>query len=465
MKYIPDLPILSPKLLDFQRTFGDAKNKQRALKAFWSDIKTNQTPLFEEIDEFPEHYLVTFLFQEKTNTAELSVSCEVFGNIPTRGKMNLLIIGTNIYYKSIFIKKQTRLIYSFRREHITVPKTIEEMYAGFMSSIKPITDPLNPKMLEHEVYCPAVSILEMPDAPDQPWRVIDKTIPQGKVIEIILPKGAERPKPPVKPFVEEEEEEGNEEESNEEEQEKEDKTGFIVEIYLPPNHSHQGDPYPMGVFFDGGGINEEGFSNTPNIVNKLIAAKKIPPIIFAMVHQKNRMVELVGDPDFVDFLINHVVPELRTKYHGTSNPHQTVVGGISLGGLMSMYMGLNHPDIFGKVLSQSGSFWASRNVEFPNPEDPDYQFLIQQCVAMEKVDIEIYMEIGIYEGFESAFGIPSHFYANRWMRDILQLKGYPVKYVEYRGAHDFVTWRETWAHGMIHLFHHENSEEDVQNLG
>ena len=33
----------------------------------------------------------------------------------------------------------------------------------------------------------------------------------------------------------------------------------------------------------------------------------------------------------------------------------TVVGGCSAGGLMAAYVGLQHPELFGRVLAQSGS--------------------------------------------------------------------------------------------------------------
>ena len=32
--------------------------------------------------------------------------------------------------------------------------------------------------------------------------------------------------------------------------------------------------------------------------------------------------------------------------------------GVSMGGLMALYLGLRLPQVFGRVLSQSGAFWS-----------------------------------------------------------------------------------------------------------
>ncbi|MHA1727444.1 MAG: hypothetical protein ACTSWY_01775 [Promethearchaeota archaeon] len=69
----------------------------------------------------------------------------------------------------------------------------------------------------------------------------------------------------------------------------------------------------------------------------------------------------------------------------------------------------------------------------------------------EKLPLDFYIEIGLYEEKESLHGTPSHFFSNRHFRDVLLSKGYSVKYVEYVGGHNFICWRGSLSDGLIYL--------------
>ena len=97
----------------------------------------------------------------------------------------------------------------------------------------------------------------------------------------------------------------------------------------------------------------------PVILDNLIAKKKIPPLVAVFVKHDplSRNKDLSCSEPFADFLVNELVPWVRGHYRVTADPARTIVGGLSLGGLMASYCGLRHSDVFGNVLSQSGSHW------------------------------------------------------------------------------------------------------------
>lgn len=59
-------------------------------------------------------------------------------------------------------------------------------------------------------------------------------------------------------------------------------------------------------------------------------------------------------------LIEEIKPFIDRTYRTLHDPSNTALGGSSLGGLISLYLGLTHPDIFGKLAVMSPSIWWDR---------------------------------------------------------------------------------------------------------
>ena len=95
------------------------------------------------------------------------------------------------------------------------------------------------------------------------------------------------------------------------------------------------------------------------ILDNLIAAGKIPPTVGVFISQRDREKEMAPNTAFNDFVVSELIPWTRANYNVTHAPKFTAIGGSSLGGLMAAYAGLRHPEIFGKIIAQSGSFWWS----------------------------------------------------------------------------------------------------------
>ena len=115
---------------------------------------------------------------------------------------------------------------------------------------------------------------------------------------------------------------------------------------------------------------------------------------------------------------------------------------MSLGGLLASYIGLKHSNIFGNILSQSGSYWYK-------PEDSSEAsnscWLCSKYSTTERLPLKFYLNIGVLEEEDTMIG------TNRMLRDLLISKGYDVTYEEFKGGHDYLCWGETLAKGLISL--------------
>lgn len=60
--------------------------------------------------------------------------------------------------------------------------------------------------------------------------------------------------------------------------------------------------------------------------------------------------------EYIDFIKNILIPFINLNYSTLTDPEHTSVGGISLGGLISIFS-LYKYNLFGNIISISGSFW------------------------------------------------------------------------------------------------------------
>jgi enterochelin esterase-like enzyme len=221
-----------------------------------------------------------------------------------------------------------------------------------------------------------------------------------------------------------------------------------LSIYLPPGYRRDGTPYHLLVVFD-----ESSYLTvvpTPVILDNLLADKKIPPMVAVLIANpsgETRSRELPPNPAFADFLNNELVSWMRKTYNVTSDPTQTVVAGSSYGGIASVYAGLRHPETFGNILCQSGSFWWSAQKPEPYTE-PNY--LAKEFLKSPKLPLRFYMDAGSFE-VDMEGGGGSILEPSRHMRDVLLAKGYEVHFQEFVGGHDYLSWRGTLADGLIAL--------------
>jgi enterochelin esterase family protein len=219
-------------------------------------------------------------------------------------------------------------------------------------------------------------------------------------------------------------------------------------VFTPAAYDPKGPPLRMLVLFDGDSYFGDALPGDV-ILDNLIAKGKIPPVIAVFVIQEKRDKELNCSDRFADYVALELVPKLRKDYRVTEDPAGAIVGGLSLGGLMSSYCALRHSEVFGNVLSQSGAYqWPACDTDSAaRASEPGG--LTREYVKAPLHPVRFYLEAGC---FENSF--PDSLLAeNRRFRDVLQAKGYQLRYHEFSGAHDYQCWRASFADAIIYLTH------------
>jgi enterochelin esterase-like enzyme len=194
---------------------------------------------------------------------------------------------------------------------------------------------------------------------------------------------------------------------------------------------------PVVIFNDG-----DSYLNlmTANVIlDNLVADHTIPPMIALFVENvpNGREKFLNCTPEWNELLARELMDEVVGKEKAASRDAlRHVVVGYSLGGLAAGCAAKAHPEVFGAVIAQSGSFFRA-----PEGEPPEW--LARQIATTPSVQQKWYVEIGRLESAPIPNRDPSMLTASRHLRDVLNAKGYPVFYVEHFNGHEHIAWRAT----------------------
>ena len=411
---VDDRP-LSPRLAALRDRIKSGDRE--ALNSFWKKITERGAPIIEGVPGNDREALVTMLWRAREETRNVFVFR--LGDV---SKPMARLLDTDLWYKTFQFQKGARFIYQLAT-NLPDPKEWGGIirFAGALRN-----DPLNPlqyveRANEFNPYeVSTFSALELPSAEPQVWNVVQPKVPTGRVqrdkfISKLL--GNERP----------------------------------IWIYTPHGYRADKKPYGLLVLSDGG-----LYVNTAHVattLDNLIAAGVIPPLVAVMVDNPNRWRELSCNSAYADFLAAEIVPWVRTNYHATDRPEQTIIGGSSLGGLQAAFVGLRHPEVFGNVLSQSGAF------DWKPDGEKEWEWLNRQFAASPRLPLRFSFEAGLLEGTWWWRSLPQRdplpqpplLMVNRNLRDTLTSKGYPVHYTEFNGNHGLLNWRGTLASHLIAL--------------
>ncbi len=197
----------------------------------------------------------------------------------------------------------------------------------------------------------------------------------------------------------------------------------------------------------------QGWTPLPTVLDNLGFAGEIGPTVAVLVpNQGQRSRDLISR-SFTDFLALEVVAWAR-QYLAVGDG-RVVVSGPSRAAFAAMHTALRHPTVVDGVLSQSGSFYYTLDERDNWPVYPEFEgYLLNEFRRALTLPVDFYLDVGLYDLGLGRVGV------NRQLRDILELKGHSVRYVEYKGGHAHLNWRHTLPPALTYFL---SSSQEAEN--
>ena len=233
-----------------------------------------------------------------------------------------------------------------------------------------------------------------------------------------------------------------------------------VIVYLPPDYDERSETrYPVLYMQDGQNLFDAATAyiqghdwKIDETAETLIRAGVIAPLIIVGIYNsgESRIDEYTPNKElrsprggkgrlYGRFMTEELKPFIDTVYRTKTGRLDTGIGGSSLGGLVSLFTGLNYSDIFGKLAILSPSAWWGR------------QSIITRVSGLSrKPAVKIWLDIGTHEGHGSLEAVRS-------LRSALVSRGWAegadLHYVEIDGGqHTEDAWAERFGDVLRWLY-------------
>ena len=223
-----------------------------------------------------------------------------------------------------------------------------------------------------------------------------------------------------------------------------------VLVYLPPGYGDDADQrYPVFYMHDAQNLFDakDAFGGVAwqadETAQRLILANEIDPIIIVGIYNSGdkrideytqvpadggRMRGRGGQADhYGRMIIEELKPFIDATYATRPEREFTGIGGSSLGGLVSLYLGFKRPDVFSRVAAISPAVWWANN-----------QIIRETAKLPERLPLRIWLDIGRKEGIRIKHQV-------RALKEMLLAQGWTngqdLGYLEVPNArHDEAAW-------------------------
>ena len=214
-----------------------------------------------------------------------------------------------------------------------------------------------------------------------------------------------------------------------------------VLVYLPPGYEDEpGRRYPVLYLHDGQNVFDASTSfagvewGVDETAERLIGEGRITPLIIVAINHAGaaRADEFAPTRDlhrdagghadrYGRFIVEELKPYVDRKFRTRPEAKSTALGGSSMGGLVTLFMGLEHPRVFGGLAVLSPSIWWDRRA------------LLTRVEALPgRLPWRLWLDVGTAEGRDTLRN-------TRALKGVLVGKGWTpgedLHYLEARDAH------------------------------
>jgi len=233
----------------------------------------------------------------------------------------------------------------------------------------------------------------------------------------------------------------------------------MISVYLPPQYLVEDERrFPVFYLQDGQNLFDGRTSyiagrtwKAHTTADRLTEAGEIEPVILVGVANTGlrRMAEYTPTRDFKmgggegrsygRLLMEELKPLIDRSYRTRIGTKDTAVGGSSLGGLISLYLGFANPEVFGKIAVMSPSLWW------------DHRSILNAIAQQTtRPELRIWLDMGTAEGAR-------HLRDAEALERLLVKRGWrpgsDLTFVEVKGAlHEEGSWAERFGDVLRFLF-------------
>ncbi|SEB40080.1 alpha/beta hydrolase [Terriglobus roseus] len=230
-------------------------------------------------------------------------------------------------------------------------------------------------------------------------------------------------------------------------------------LYLPEAYLQEPQrSFPLLVMHDGQNLFDGDLSyvkgstwRAGSTADEEIAAGRVEPLILVGVANTgaDRMAEYTPTADarlgggrgpfYARMLTEELLPMLREEYRVLAGPEHTGIAGSSLGGLISLAIGLRFPEVFGRIGVLSPSIWW------------DNRTILRDVRSLRTtLPLNIWLDMGTAEGLR-------HVRDADLLSQLLQTRGWQqgrdLRYQKFPGAlHNETAWADRFGEVLRFLF-------------
>ena len=204
----------------------------------------------------------------------------------------------------------------------------------------------------------------------------------------------------------------------------------VYRVYTPAAYDRLAN-LPVIYVTDGHEYADDRLGALRVVLDNLVASGEAEPAIVVFIDpryngQNRRQAQYVQNEGFAAFVATELVPAIDAEYRTRADRDGRVILGTSLGGLFSASLGVQHPEVFGRIAIQSPAFWAGANPEWWTGPT------IYEMVQASGAEWAVHMVTGTINDTEDGA---------RRMRDVMQARGLDLTYAEVPEGHSWGNWR------------------------